>query len=161
VTRRQFAALAGGLAGASASGLAPLDEKTYTRMVAEARGTVLLVDFWATWCEPCREELPLLAGMERKLGARGLRLVTISCDEPEDEQRASAFLKQAGVTGPAYVKRVKSDDAFIRWLDGQWSGALPALFLYDREGRRVKSVVGEAEIGALEGEVAKLLGPGR
>ncbi|MBI4892333.1 MAG: TlpA family protein disulfide reductase [Acidobacteria bacterium] len=156
MTRRHFNLLAGALAGAPAVSLKPLDEKIYNQLVAGAKGKVLLIDFWATWCDPCRDELPLLIKMSRKLAHQGLDFVPISCDEPEDEPRAAAFLAQSGYAGMAYVKRVKSDDAFIRWLEPQWSGALPALFLYSRQGRKVKSIVGETDLAALETAVAKL-----
>lgn len=149
--------LAGVLCGAPAGSLTPLDERVYAQIVAAAKGKVLLIDFWATWCEPCREEMPLLVRLEQKLKAKGLELATISCDEPEDEARAVAFLKQSGVAGKAYLKRVKNDDAFIRWLEPKWSGALPALFVYDRSGKKVKFVAGEADVDRLEAEIRKLL----
>ncbi len=157
MTRRRFSLLAGALSGAPTNSLTPLDEKVYSQLVAASKGKVLLIDFWATWCEPCRDELPLLVKLHRKLAPNGMHFIPVSCDEPEDETRAASFLRQSGYTGTAYVKRVKSDDAFIRWLHPQWSGALPALFLYDRQGRKVKSIVGETSLSALEAEVAKVL----
>jgi hypothetical protein len=61
------------------------------------------------------------------------------------------------VPPPAYIKRVKNDDKFIESVDAQWSGALPALFLYDRQGRKVKSYIGETDMAALEAAIRKLL----
>ena len=80
-------------------------------------------------------------------------LVTISADEPEQEPAAVEFLKKSGVTGAAYLRRAKDDDKFINSVDAKWSGALPALFLYDRQGTLVKSFVGETELSVIEAAI--------
>ena len=137
--------------------LRPLDEAAYQKLVASHKGKVVLVDFWATWCAPCREELPKLVKLEAALSAKGFRLVTISTDDPEQEQDAVAFLEKHGSRMPGYVKRPRNDDKFIRFIDGKWSGALPALFLYDRQGNKVASFVGETEMADLEKAIRKIL----
>lgn len=142
---------------AQAAGLATVDEAGYQKLVASHKGSVLLVDFWATWCQPCRKEMPELALLEARLKAKGLRLVTISADEPEKESAARAFLAQSKFTGPAYLKRAKDDDHFINAIDPKWSGALPALFLYDRSGKKVASLVGESTMAEVEAAIKKVL----
>lgn len=156
--RRLAALLAlAGAAWAAPDQLLPYDEKTHQRVIAESRGKVLLLDFWATWCAPCREEMPLLVALHRKYGAKGLRLVTVSADEEEDRAAALRFLQQHKVSPPAYLKKVADDDRFITFVDKNWSGALPALFLYDRQGRLVKSFIGEADMKAVEKAILGLL----
>jgi thiol-disulfide isomerase/thioredoxin len=151
-------ALAGaGLTALAQSALRPLDEKLYTQVVASHKGSVLLVDFWATWCAPCREEMPQLVQLERKYRGRGLRLVTVSCDEPEDQSKAGQFLTKQGATQPAYLKRVAEDEKFINFVSGNWSGALPAMFLYDRNGRLARSFIGETDLAVLEQAILKLM----
>jgi thiol-disulfide isomerase/thioredoxin len=140
---------------ATSSALQPIDEAGYLRLLAAGKGQVLLVDFWATWCIPCREEMPKLVELAAR--NRGLKLVTVSCDEPEQEAGASAFLARFAVKPPHYIKRVKDDEQFIDVIDSKWSGALPALFLYDRQGRLVKSYVGETDMAALQAALRKLL----
>ncbi len=137
--------------------LVPVDDAGYRRLVAQAKGRVVLVDFWATWCDPCRAEMPQLVRLAARYRARGLELMTVSCDEPEQEAGAVAFLEKNGAPGPHYVKRAANDDKFIDSIDRKWSGALPALFLYDRQGRLVKSFVGETEMTALEAAVKQVL----
>ena len=149
--------LTGAAWSAPAAALTSLDEAGYAKMLAAHKGKVLLVNFWATWCEPCRAEMPALAKMEARLKARGFALVTVSADEPEDDKMAREFLKTAGITGTAYLKRVKNDDKFISGLEPKWSGALPALFLFDRAGKRVKFLQGESDLKKLEAEITKLL----
>jgi thiol-disulfide isomerase/thioredoxin len=141
----------------AAPALLPLDEMVFNRVLAENRGKVVLFDFWATWCEPCRAELPQLLKLERKWHGRGLVLVTVSADSADQQQAALEFLERSGVRFPAFVKQVKADDAFIDSVDKKWSGALPALFLYDRSGHRATSFVGEVEISDIEHAIDKLL----
>jgi len=140
-----------------AAALTPVDEQTFPRLVAAHRDSVLLVDFWATWCAPCREEFPKLVSLHSTYRDRGLSFVAISCDEPEQEANAAAFLKQQAAPGPFYVKRAKSDDQFIDSIDPEWSGALPALFLFDRAGRKAKSFIGETDIKSIEALLKTLL----
>ena len=137
--------------------LSPVDEAGYRAILKSNTGTVLLVDFWATWCAPCRQEMPLLSRLDSRLKDKRFRLVTISADEPEQEPAAVEFLKKSGVTGAAYLRRAKDDDKFINSVDAKWSGALPALFLYDRQGKLVKSFVGETELSVIEAAIRKIL----
>src|SRR5205823_4623400 len=76
--------------------LAPVDESGYQTFLKSNHGKVTLVDFWATWCAPCRKEMPLVAKLENRLREKGFQLVTISADEPEQEGAAVAFLKKSG-----------------------------------------------------------------
>lgn len=101
--------------------------------------------------------MPLLVALHRKYEAKGLRLVTVSADEEEDRAAALRFLQQHKVSPPAYLKKVADDDRFITFVDKNWSGALPALFLYDRQGRLVKSFIGEADMKAVEKAILGLL----
>jgi thiol-disulfide isomerase/thioredoxin len=144
-------------AAALPSKLPPLDEAGFQKLLATQKGKVVLFDFWATWCEPCRAEMPVLVKMMAQLAPKGLSVITVSADEPEDNALAVEFLKKAGYDGPAYLKTAKSDDAFINSIDAKWSGALPAKFLYDRSGKKAKSFIGETEKTELEPEIKKLL----
>jgi thiol-disulfide isomerase/thioredoxin len=137
--------------------LKPVDEAAFQTLIHSQKGNVVLVDFWATWCSPCREEMPILSRLDAKLRTKKFKLITVSADEPEQEEQAYQFLKQNGVVTPAYIKRAKDDDAFINSIDPKWSGALPALFLFDRNGRKVKSFIGETEPAAIEREIQKIL----
>jgi thiol-disulfide isomerase/thioredoxin len=160
VTRRGIAvcilAAAAALAAARQP-LAPVDESGYRRVVAAAKGRVVLVDFWATWCDPCRAEMPRLVGLAARYRARGVHFVTVSCDEPEQEAGAAAFLDNNGVPAPRYIKHSTDDEKFIDSVDPQWSGALPAVFLYDRQGRLVKAFSGETETSEIEAALRRIL----
>ena len=125
--------------------------------LASLRGKVVVVDFWATWCAPCRAELPQLVKLEAKLRSQGVEVITISADEPEQKAAAEKFIAKYGVQGNTYLRQAQSDDHFINAIDPKWSGALPALFLYDKSGRKVKSFIGETDIATIEAAIHKLL----
>ncbi|HWQ53713.1 MAG TPA: TlpA disulfide reductase family protein [Bryobacteraceae bacterium] len=137
--------------------LTPVDETGFGKVLASHRGKVVLANFWATWCEPCRHEMPLLVALEKKWRGRGFVLLTVSADEPEQEAEALSFLRKAAVRPPAYIKRAGNDEAFIDSVDKSWSGALPALFLYGRDGRKVASFIGETKLSDIETALGNLL----
>ncbi|HUQ93486.1 MAG TPA: TlpA disulfide reductase family protein [Bryobacteraceae bacterium] len=140
-----------------AAGLGPVDESGYQKLVASHKGKVVLVNFWATYCVPCRAEMPALVKLQDRLKAKGFVFLTVSADEPEDEAKALAFLSQTKTPGPHYIRKAKSEEGFINSVEAKWSGALPASFLYDRTGRKVRSFIGEADLKALEAAIVKLL----
>src|SRR5437016_10711584 len=137
--------------------LTPLDETGYAKLVASHKGKVLLVDFWATWCKPCRAETPAIVKMASQLAARGLDVVAISADEPEQEAAGLKFLRDNQVPGIPYLKRAADDDKFAALVDPKWNGALPALMLYDRTGKKVRAFVGETLTKDIEAAILKLL----
>jgi len=137
--------------------LVPINEAGFQKLVDSHKGKVVLYDFWATWCAPCRAEMPQLAVLGDKLRSRGLQVVTISADEQDHRTAAEKFIQMFRVEGPGYIKKADDDDRFINAIDPKWSGALPALFLYDKAGRKVRSFIGEADMAALEAAIQKLL----
>jgi thiol-disulfide isomerase/thioredoxin len=137
--------------------LTPINEAGFQKLVDSHKGKVVLYDFWATWCAPCRAELPQLAVLGDKLRARGLQVVTISADEKDHKAAAEKFIQMFRVEGPGYLKQADDDDRFINAIDPKWSGALPAMFLYDKSGHKVHSFIGETDMAVLERAIQKLL----
>jgi thiol-disulfide isomerase/thioredoxin len=155
--KRLFVLISFAAASLAAADLKPLDEAGYKAMVAAQKGKVLMVNFWATYCVPCRKEMPAFVSLQAKYKARGLVLATVTADEPEQEAQARAFLDQTKVPAPTYVKRASDDDKFINSVDPKWSGALPLTILFDKTGRKVKSIYGEADLKGLEAAILGLL----
>jgi thiol-disulfide isomerase/thioredoxin len=138
--------------------LAPVDQAAFQKVLAAHRGKVTLASFWATWCVPCRKEMPELLDLSQRLAARGFDLVLISADEPAQEAAARKVLGDNGVTGLSYLLKTSDNDKFYPTVDSKWSsGALPALFLYDRAGRKAQSFIGETSIKDLEAAITKLM----
>lgn len=142
---------------AFAADLKPVDEPGYAKLVAASKGKVTLINFWATYCVPCRKEMPQLVALEARLRAKGFQLVTVSADESEQLGAAKLFLDKVKLVTPAYIRKAKDDDKFIGLIDPKWDGALPASFLYDRQGRKVKSFFGEVDLKMVTAAIEKLL----
>lgn len=140
----------------AADSLSPIDEAGFRKLVSAHHGRLLIVDFWATWCAPCREEMPKLVALHARY-EKDLDFVTISCDEPEAAAQAANFVASKNAPTPRYIRQAQSDDAFINSIDPKWSGALPALFLFDRTGQQVKSFIGETDMAQLEAALKKAL----
>lgn len=109
----------------------------------------VLVNVWATWCEPCRTEMPALLSFHRAHAAEGLRLVLISADDEAERAQAASFLAAQGVDFPTFIKR-GDDMSFIDALDPRWSGALPASFLFDGRGHLRQRWYGEVTRAQLD-----------
>ena len=95
--------------------------------VAADRGRVRVVDFWATWCEPCREELPALDRLRRELGPRGLEVYAVSFDE--DRSQIPLFLEQTPVSLP-----ILWDQGGDRYAAAYDVDRLPTTLVVDRRG---------------------------
>jgi thiol-disulfide isomerase/thioredoxin len=119
----------------------------------------LLVNFWATWCDPCREEFPDLVKIDRDYRSRGLDFIAISLDDPPDiETTVPAFLKEMQAKMPAYLLAVSDPEPAIQSVDKSWSGALPATFLYNAKGVVVFKQFGRVQTPELRAAIEKLVG---
>lgn len=97
----------------------------------------LLVNFWATWCEPCREEFPDLVRIEADYQKRGVQMVFVSLDDTTDIKTAvPEFLREVHAEKlPSYLLNVPDPEPAIKAVDTEWKGALPATFLFDAQGK--------------------------
>lgn len=110
-------------------------KKLLQREANENNSRPLLINFWATWCDPCREEFPDLVKIDNEYRGRGLEFVTISLDELTDIKTAvPRFLSEMRAGMLTYLLDVKDPQDAINVIDPKWGGALPATFLYDTNG---------------------------
>lgn len=103
--------------------------------IENAQGNAVLVNIWATWCQPCVEEFPDIMNLYEKYQDRGLKIIFVSADFENQTEAAKNFLEKHGVDFATYQKSGK-DMAFINTLDERWSGALPATWIYDGKGNK-------------------------
>jgi cytochrome c biogenesis protein CcmG/thiol:disulfide interchange protein DsbE len=94
--------------------------------LAALRGKVVLINFWATWCTPCRAEMPAIERAYQAYRGRGFEVLAVDVQEREGE--VAAFLKDLGVTFPSAIDR--TGEAVLAYR----ANALPTTFLIDREG---------------------------
>lgn len=116
-------------------------------------GQVLLVNFWASWCKPCVEEMPMLSELQLRHRDEGLRVIGIALDDPE---RAAAFARAMDLAYPVLVGGVDTVVTGRRF--GNASGMLPYSVLVGRDGVMRWSRLGALEAGPLAVEVEKALG---
>jgi thiol-disulfide isomerase/thioredoxin len=114
--------------------LRTVDPAGLAATVAGHRGRVVLVDYWATWCEPCKELFPHTVALHRELAERGLTVLSVSLDDPEEEGDVLEFL----ATQQAPFDNLRADSgASSRSASafGIENGTIPFVQLYDREGK--------------------------
>jgi thiol-disulfide isomerase/thioredoxin len=123
--------------------------------LAEWRGRVVVFNFWATWCPPCREEMPVFAALQQELGARGLQFVGIAIDDPAEVR---AYLAKHPVNYPILV----GGSDVPAWADslGNALSALPFSVVLDRSGQVVYRHVGVFRRDQALEAIKPLLGPG-
>jgi thiol-disulfide isomerase/thioredoxin len=132
--------------------LALPDAEGATQRLEQWRGKVLVVNFWATWCEPCREEMPEFVRVQRELGPKGLQFVGIAVDQAD---KVAAFAKELGLNYPALVGGYDAME-LSRSL-GNRLLALPFTIIIDRQGRIAYIQLGRLKTTQLLSIVDKLL----
>lgn len=101
--------------------------------IPKLEAKVVIVNVWATWCEPCREEFPAFVKLYQKYKNKGVKLLFVSANEVSEMKNIQKFLSENQVDFQTYIQ--KEDAAkFINTLSPQWSGALPTTFIYDKKG---------------------------
>jgi thiol-disulfide isomerase/thioredoxin len=115
----------------------------------------LLVNFWATWCDGCREEFPDLVKIDNDYRAKGLNFLSVTLDEVSDKTKAADFLKEMKATMPVVLLNVNDPEPAIHAVDEKWDGAMPATFLYDREGKLVFKYFGKIKPAELRAAIDK------
>jgi thiol-disulfide isomerase/thioredoxin len=139
-----------------------IDVQGYQRLVQQYQGKPLLVNFWATWCEPCRDEYPMLNELAKEYAPKGLRVVGVDSDQDGDLILMRRFITRYKPVFPNYRKKPVSPEEekeFNRTVLPEWRGELPATFLYDKDGRLIGHFFGARDRQTYEAVIRKLLGP--
>jgi cytochrome c biogenesis protein CcmG, thiol:disulfide interchange protein DsbE len=113
------------------------------------RGRLVLVSFWATWCEPCRAEAPRFSSWQKKYGPRGLQVLGISMDD--DAAAAARFARKLHLSYPIVMGDAALAEAFGGVL------GLPLAFLVDPSGQIVARYRGEPDLDRIEAQIGALL----
>ena len=113
--------------------------------LSDYRGKVVLLDFWATWCGPCREEIPHFVELQKKLGDRGLQIIGVSMDDGPEPVRD--FYRQFKINYPVVMGNAKIGELYGGVL------GLPIAFVIGRDGRIYSKHIGATDISSLEREI--------
>ncbi len=117
--------------------------------LSDYRGKVVLIDYWATWCAPCKIEIPKLVELQKKYAKDGLQVIGISMDDGPEPVRG--FVREFAINYPVAMGDVKVAEAYGGIL------GLPVAFLIDRKGHIYRKLVGDAEMQSVEADVQSLL----
>lgn len=128
------------------------DVKGETRRLGDWRGRVLIVNYWATWCAPCREEIPVFVKLQERYGDRGLQFVGIAIDQPG---KVAEFAREFGINYPLLLGGVETIE-LVRQV-GNRAGVLPYTLVIDRKGNLVSRELGGLKEDRLEGLIHPLL----
>jgi len=134
-----------------------IDAQGYQKLVEQFRGKPLLVTFWATWCEPCRHEYPMLNELAKQYAPQGLRVVGVNLDDDGDLILMRRFLARYKPIFPNYRKKAGGEEVFRQTALAGWNGALPASVFYARDGRQAGHVLGEGSRETYEAAIRSLL----
>lgn len=119
--------------------------------LSSLKGKVVIVDFWATWCPPCRKGVPDLVELKKKYGKKGFEIVGVSLDGPQTKSEVVPFIKDYGINYPV----VYGNEAVTISYGGVQS--IPTAFIIDKEGKIVATYVGLRPKEVYEDQIKKLL----
>jgi peroxiredoxin len=142
-----------GRSASSLFGVALPDTEGREQSIGQWKGKVLVVNFWATWCVPCREEMPEFVTAQREFGDRGVQFVGIAAD---DASKVKAFANELGLNYPALIGGYGAIE--LSRTMGNRVGALPFTLFIDRSGRIIRTHLGPVKREELRSIVGQLLG---
>jgi len=149
---------AGKAAGAADPPL--LDLAGYRQLLAKYRGKALVVNFWATWCEPCRDEYPMIVELAKEFKPQGVSVVGVDMDDESDMNLVRRFIARTQPPFPNYRQKPGIDlDAFYDGVNPEWKGTMPQTIFYRRDGQIVGFFLGTRSQPVFEQAFRATLGP--
>ena len=137
-----------------------IDGPAFQKLIAQYHGKPVLVNFWATWCEPCRHEYPMLNELAKQYAPQGLQVVGVSMDDDGDLILMRRFLARYKPVFPNYRKKAGEEELFRQGILPGWNGSLPATFFYGKNGKQAGHVLGEGTRETYEAAIRKLFAEG-
>ena len=134
-----------------------LDKEVFVKLLEANSGRILVINVWATWCMPCKEEFPDLVQLASEYSESQVTVVGISVDYPDEvESKIKPFLAQQGVNFTNYVQNFKRQEDLIDLLNPEWQGAVPATFIYDTDGAQREFLLGKRTLEEFTPVIEKL-----
>jgi thiol-disulfide isomerase/thioredoxin len=112
----------------------PITAERLRARMRDLRAKAVLVNAWATWCDSCEHELPMLQKLADRLVPQGVQVLLVSVDEPDQMKQVRAFLAEKGIRLTTYLAAPPLD-AFKTGMNPRWPGMLPASFLFDDKAK--------------------------
>jgi thiol-disulfide isomerase/thioredoxin len=121
-----------------------LDNNQRARL-SDYKGKVVVLDFYATWCEPCRAETPRLVQLQQQYAAQGLQVIGLNVGGADDREQVPVYAKQFGIQYPLAFPDDELADAYLGNNQN-----IPQAFVFDRDGNMVKRFVGYSDSSGVE-----------
>ncbi|MBK7866006.1 MAG: TlpA family protein disulfide reductase [Ignavibacteriales bacterium] len=133
-----------------------IDEKGLSNLLKNRDGSILFINFWATWCVPCREEFPDIVKLAKNFPK--VEYVAVSLDHPDEiKSKIEPFLKKMKAPFNNYVAKFKDDQVLIEMINKDWNGAIPATAIYSSNGKEVGFYPKKMSYTELEKELKKVI----
>ncbi|MGD0516985.1 MAG: TlpA disulfide reductase family protein [Thermoguttaceae bacterium] len=129
--------------------LPSIDADGLAKFVAQHRGKVVLIDFWATWCPPCAQLFPHTVELHKRWADRGLAVAAVSLDDPSEEPIVRRFLAAKGANFPNFISRFGASEQSAEAFDIK-GGGIPFLRIYDRQGKLLNTLGGDKPVDPQE-----------
>jgi thiol-disulfide isomerase/thioredoxin len=107
--------------------------------LSDYRGRIVVLNFWATWCQPCQKEIPLFVQLHTRYASQGVQFIAASIDDSETQNRVPDFVRRHGIPFQVWVGATPQDQFSFRLAK-----AIPATVILDRNGNSVFRIIGEA-----------------
>ncbi len=112
-----------------------VSSKELKQALAAHKGKAVMINLWATWCGPCVDEFPDLVKLAQNYADRGLVVLGVSVDDPEDLEKVAAFARTQKAKFPIYVRKSGSLSGFTSVVNRTWEGSVPTTYILGRNGK--------------------------
>ena len=138
--------------------LTPIDAADLRTELDALQGRVVLVNFWATWCRSCLEEIPAFMALETQLRDSGFSLVAVSLDEPDSaETLVRPFMEKWFPGFTSYLSIERDRDDMVSVIDTVWNEILPTSYLVARDGSVAERIQGKNSAEAFAEKIQSLI----
>jgi thiol-disulfide isomerase/thioredoxin len=137
-----------------------IDLAGYRQVLAKYKGKPLVVNFWATWCEPCRDEYPMIVELAKQFKPQGVSVIGVDMDDESDMNLVRRFITRTQPQFPNYRQKPGIDlDAFYEGVNPEWKGTMPQTIFYGRDGQILGFFLGTRPQPVFEQAFRATLGP--
>ena len=148
---------AGSEVGQSRPSIELMKAPDVAKLREQARGHVLVINFWATWCHGCVGEFPEFVALDKEYRDQGVKIVGISLDQPSDiDSKVTPFIKKSGAQFDIRVPDMEDPQPVIDQFTPEWTGAMPVTLIFDRRGALAYKRFGVIERAQVVNEVEHL-----
>jgi thiol-disulfide isomerase/thioredoxin len=135
-----------------------ISAQEFRALLDQARGDIVLINLWATWCAPCLREIPELLRLQEEYQGKGFRLIAVAMDDPGDlESHVIPFRNQRFPDWETFHAAELESDRFVSVVDPGWNEILPTSYLIDRTGNVATVLFGGQSYEDFETALLKIL----